>query len=252
VLASELERRLYQVDRDLVAMYGRKVLVPHGDAVGELVHTILTQNTSDANSDRTYAALRQAFPTWDMLADADAEQVEAVIRLGGLARTKAARIVQVLRRLRDERGSITLDGLERLPKMEAFEELNRYVGVGPKTAACVLLFALGVPVFPVDTHVHRVANRLGLVSTKAPSATQAELMPVVPEEITYQLHMNMVKHGRVTCRAQRPRCDECRLAPYCTVPAVRRQEGRKERGGRTQGESGGEHDELGGEADPQI
>lgn len=212
---NELEHRLRQVDADLAAMYGPKVLAPHGDAVGELMHIILTQNTSDANSDRTYAALRKSFSSWDQLAGASPSRIADVIRMGGLADIKAARIIEVLARLKAERGSITLEGIDKLPKGEAFHKLTELPGVGPKTAACVLLFALGVPVFPVDTHVHRVANRLGLVNTKSPAATQDRLMPAVPDDITYQLHMNMVTHGRKTCRAQRPRCDECLLAPAC-------------------------------------
>jgi dihydrofolate synthase/folylpolyglutamate synthase len=211
----QIDEKLEQIDRDLAAMYGRKVPAPHGDAVGEMIHIILTQNTSDANSDRTFAALRAAYSTWEQLAEANVDDVEQAIRMGGLARIKAARILEALARLRAERGAITLVGIERLPKMEAFEQLTEIDGVGPKTAACVLLFALGVPVFPVDTHVHRVANRLGLVRTKSPAATQAALMPVVPEEITYQLHMNMVEHGRRTCKAARPRCERCLLASYC-------------------------------------
>lgn len=224
----QIEDRLARIDSDLVAMYGRKVAAPHGDAVGEMVHIILTQNTSDANSDRTFAALRAAYPAWEQLADADVDDVEQVIRMGGLARIKAARIVDALARLRAERGAITLAGIERLPKMEAFEQLTQVDGVGPKTAACVLLFALGVPVFPVDTHVHRVANRLGLVNTKSPAATQAAMMPAVPEDITFQLHMNMVEHGRRTCKALRPQCGRCALAPYCTVPEGRGHEGKRD------------------------
>lgn len=216
----QIEDRLERVNRDLAAMYGRKVSAPHGDAVGEMVHIILTQNTSDANSDRTFASLRAAYPTWEQLADGNVDDVEQAIRMGGLASIKAARILDALARLRAERGGVTLAGIETLPKMEAFQQLTQIDGVGPKTAACVLLFALGIPVFPVDTHVHRVANRLGLVRTKSPAATQAALMPVVPEEITYQLHMNMVEHGRRTCKAQRPQCGRCLLAPYCPVPEV--------------------------------
>ncbi|MEA4883864.1 MAG: endonuclease III [Clostridia bacterium] len=210
-----LTERLRWVNRGLEAMYGPKPLRPHGDPVGELVHTILTQNTSDVNSDRTYASLRDAFSSWEDVADAPAAVIADLIRVGGLAEIKSARIVEVLRRIREEQGSISLDMLGGIDDKEAFGYLTSLPGVGPKTAACVLLFALGRPVFPVDTHVHRVSNRLGLVHTKDLAETQAELARAMPADITYQLHMNMVTHGRRTCHARKPACDLCQVRPGC-------------------------------------
>lgn len=206
---------LRRVDEALVGMYGAKRLTPNWDPVGEMIHIILTQNTSDVNSDRTYAALQDAYSSWEDVAAAAPSEIADVIRIGGLADIKAARIVDVLARLKADHGHIGLDALGDMNDDEAFDYLTSLPGVGPKTAACVLLFALGRPVFPVDTHVHRVANRIGLVDTKQPAATQAELAPAVPDDILYQLHMNMVEHGRRTCRALRPECERCALNGDC-------------------------------------
>ncbi len=213
--AAPCAERLRRVDGVLATMYGPKPLAPHGDPVGELVHIILTQNTSDANSDRTYAALRAAYPSWEQLALAPPGDIADAIRMGGLADIKAVRIGEALRRIVADFGSISLAALDDMAKTDAFDYLTSLPGVGPKTAACVLLFALGRPVFPVDTHVHRVSNRLGLVDTRSPAATQALLMPAVPDDIVYQLHMNMVTHGRRTCKAGRPACARCLLQPEC-------------------------------------
>ena len=216
-------QRLRHVDGILATMYGPKPLTPHGDALGELVHIILTQNTSDANSDRTYAALSAAYPSWERLALAPPGDIADVIRMGGLADIKAARIVDALRRIEADFGCMTLDALDAVDATDAFSYLTSLPGVGPKTAACVLLFAMGRPVFPVDTHVHRVSNRVGLVATANPAATQALLMPAVPADIVYQLHMNMVTHGRKTCKAGRPACDRCLLQPECDWACLRAQ-----------------------------
>ncbi len=209
------EHRLRRLDDMLRQMYGPKPLSPHGDPMGELVHIILTQNTSDANSDRTYAALRAAYSSWEKLALAPPGDIADVIRMGGLADIKARRIGETIRKIRSDFGSVSLAALDAMDDARAFDYLTSLPGVGPKTAACVLLFALGRPVFPVDTHVHRVSNRMGLVATANPAATQAMLMPAVPHDIVYQLHMNMVTHGRNTCKAGRPVCVRCLLQPEC-------------------------------------
>ncbi len=218
-----MAERLRRLDGILAQMYGPKPLRPHGDPVGELVHIILTQNTSDTNSDRTYTALRAAYPSWDQLALAPPGDVADVIRMGGLADIKAARIGEALRRVEADFGSMSLAAFSTMEKTDAFDYLTSLPGVGSKTAACVLLFALGRPVFPVDTHVHRVSNRLGLVATRSPAATQAVLMPAVPDDIVYQLHMNMVTHGREACKAGRPACTRCLLQSECDWACSRAQ-----------------------------
>jgi endonuclease-3 len=160
--------------------------------------------------------LRAAFVTWEDVEKAPVVEVEAAIRIGGLARQKAPRIQRALRDIRAREGRLSLDRLERMPLPEVLGYLMDIDGVGPKTAACVALFALGLPAFPVDTHVHRVAGRLGLVDGRI-SAERAhlELANSVPGERRYSFHLNLVRHGRAICRARRPECERCPLTDLC-------------------------------------
>ncbi len=191
----------------------------HMDAVSELVCTILSQNTNDVNRDRAYTALRSTFPTWEQVRDAPARQVVAAIRPAGLANQKGPRIQRVLRRIAQldpTSGRLNIDFLADLPLEQARQWLMSLDGVGPKTAAIVLLFSLDRPAFPVDTHVHRVTTRLGLI----PPGTTAEkahgiLEALVPPELYYAFHLNLIAHGRAVCKAQRPRCEVCPLQRHC-------------------------------------
>jgi endonuclease-3 len=207
--------RIYHL---LVQAYGTPDWCPSGDALGELVGTILSQHTSDVNSGRAYAQLVASFPNWEAVRDAPIEQVAQAIRVGGLANLKARRIQEVLRVLtsRLNGAPLSLDFLADLPLAEARAYLRSLPGVGPKTAACVLLFSLGMPAFPVDTHVHRVSKRLGLVGTKV-SADQAHSIfeSMVPGEWAFPLHVNLIRHGRRVCHAQRPACERCPLRLEC-------------------------------------
>jgi endonuclease-3 len=191
----------------------------HGAAIApldELVLTILSQHTTDANSWRGYQALHARFPDWDAAADAPVDEIEAAIRSCGLSRQKAPRIKAILQGLRAERGSITLDFLANMPPDEALAYLQSLHGVGRKTASCVLLFSLGMPAMPVDTHVHRVARRLALIP-EAAGAEQAHdlLEALLPEEDYLDFHVNMIAHGRQTCTARRPACERCPVAHLC-------------------------------------
>jgi endonuclease-3 len=189
-----------------------RVLAP----LDELVLTILSQNTSDRNCERAYAAMRARFPTWAEVRDADPAALEDVLRPGGLAAQKAPRIQAVLRELSADGGPPALDRVAGLGPDEAIERLTRLPGVGPKTASCVLLFSLGVPVMPVDTHVHRVAGRLGLIPERmSADAAHAHLTALVPDARMLEAHLLLIAHGRATCRAQRPRCGECVLLDLC-------------------------------------
>jgi endonuclease-3 len=202
----------------LDAAYGRPRLTPRFPPLDELIYTVLSQNTADVNTDRSFAALRERFPRWEQVRDAPVGEITAVIAGGGLGATKAPRIKAILAALSERTGRPDLSVLDELDYERAQAYLCDLPGVGPKTAACVLLFSLGRPVMPVDTHVHRVARRLGLIDRRA-TAEQAH--PVLtrlagpdPGDI-YALHVDLVRHGRRCCHARRPACERCPLAAVC-------------------------------------
>lgn len=215
---AERRRLLRRVVRVLDDAYGRPVLSPRYPPVDELVYTILSQNTADVNTDRTFAALKARFPRWAEVRDAPVAAIEETIALGGLAHTKAPRIKAVLEAVSERTGEPDLAELDGLTDAEAEAYLRGLPGIGPKTAACVLLFALERPVMPVDTHVYRVARRLGLIDVKT-SAERAhpELTALAgpKAEDVYAAHVDLVRHGRRVCRARRPACGQCPLAGLC-------------------------------------
>lgn len=200
---------------ELRAFLGTPRRLVSDDPLEELVATILSQNTTDANSNRAFEALRERFPTWREVRDASREELLATIRIAGLAETKAETIQTFLRALGDNRGEPSLEFIRTLNDEEALTFLTAFRGVGVKTAACVLLFALGREICPVDTHVHRVLNRLGVVKTKSPEETFFALRPLVPEGKAFELHVLLVRFGRKVCRARHPRCGECVLFDAC-------------------------------------
>lgn len=207
-------RRVRAIRDRLRELYGRRRNDPHGDPVHELVLTILSQNTSDGNRDVAYRRLRDRFADWEAVRDAPTEAVVEAIRPGGLANTKGPRIQAVLAELGDE---IDLDWLRSAPREEAVGYLTSLPGVGRKTAACVMIFALDRPEVPVDTHVHRVGGRLGLFPPAIPlEAAHDEMLAITDRGDAYELHMNLIEHGRRTCRP-RPRCGECALARMCVA-----------------------------------
>jgi len=204
------------VQRRLRAQQGTFVPKPALPVIDELVATVLSQHTSDVNSERAFARLKARFPTWEQVADAPAELVADAIRCGGIADQKARRIKQILAAIEEREGRIDLGRLRDLDDAAAEAYLESLPGVGPKTAACVLLFAMGRAAFPIDTHVHRIATRLGWIPANvAADKAHRLLAPRVPPGIRYDLHVAMVTHGRVFCRAQRPRCDACVLRDLC-------------------------------------
>lgn len=205
-----------EVIAGLEQAYGRPVWHPRYDALDELIYTVLSQNTSDVNSQRAFARLRGRFPRWEDAIDADAAAIAQAIQVGGLAQVKAPRLRQILQEILADRGSLDLAFLATLPLNEAKRWLRKLPGVGPKTAACVLLFSFKRPVLPVDTHVFRVARRLGLVNSKVSVERSHDLLEaLVPQEELYPFHVNMVRHGREVCHAQRPRCSICVLRHGC-------------------------------------
>jgi endonuclease-3 len=187
-----------------------------GNPLDELILTILSQNTSDLNSRRAFQVLRQVMPTWEEVHRAPVRKVTRAIDSGGLANLKAIRIKLVLDRIHREQGHFDLSYLRDLSIEEVRAYLSRFKGIGPKTIACLLLFSLGKAAFPVDTHVHRVTRRLGLVDEKAsPEKTQVLLEAMVPPDLFYSMHMHLVQHGRKTCKASAPLCHICPLAKLC-------------------------------------
>lgn len=209
--------RVRSIRDRLRELYGRPRWEPHGHPIAELVLTVLSQNTSDTNRDVAYARLRERFPTWEEVRDAPASEVIEAIRPGGLSQTKGPRIQQILRLIASDAKEPDLDWLAGADRDEAIDYLISLPGVGRKTAACVMVFALGRPEIPVDTHVHRVGGRLGLFPPEASfDAAHDEMLRITDPEDAYELHMNLIRHGREICRP-RPRCDACalrRLCPY--------------------------------------
>lgn len=205
----------------LAAQYGELPRRPRRAPLDELMLGVLSQNTSDVNSDRAFAQLRRGLPTWQAVLEAPPQQIEEAIRPGGLAPTKSLRIRAMLAEVMRRRGSFELSFLREMPLDQAEAWLQSLPGVGPKTAAVVLLFSLSRPAFPVDTHVHRVLRRLGLAPSGA-SATQAQAMwerRLAPAEV-YSFHMYLIVHGRRTCVARRPRCPACNLRYRCPSATV--------------------------------
>lgn len=189
---------------------------PPIEPVDELINTILSQNTNDLNRDKAYRSLRSVYSTWEQVRDAPIKKIIEAIRPAGLANQKGPRIQKVLRRITEERGSINIDFLRDLPIDQAKAWLTSFDGVGPKTAAIVLLFAMGKPAFPVDTHIHRVTGRLGLLPPKTSADRAHEILEaLVPQAWYYPFHLNVIQHGRTVCKAQRPLCEVCVLQKYC-------------------------------------
>lgn len=184
--------------------------------IDQLVRTILSQNTNDANSGEAFRRLKQAMPTWQQVRDARPGRIERAIRVGGLAPTKARRIRQVLDIIAERYGELSLEFLADAPLPEARAALESLPGVGPKTVGCVLMFGFGRPVLPVDTHVHRVSLRLGLIPRGTSAARAHELLQArVTDRLVYPFHVLMIEHGRRTCHARGPACDACVLADRC-------------------------------------
>lgn len=189
--------------------------------IDELILTILSQNTSDVNSHQSFRRLWSRFGSWQAVAGASTAEIEEAIKPGGLGRVKAERIKVVLERVLHERRELNLDFLAHLPMEEAGAWLRRLPGVGPKTAACVLLFSIGKPALPVDTHVYRVASRLGMLPPKVSAEKAHDILGgLVPAKDVYRFHVLLIEHGRRLCKAQRPQCSRCPLLVGCPYGAL--------------------------------
>jgi endonuclease-3 len=192
------------------------------DPLDSLIATLLSQNTNDRNSHQAWVQLRRRFPSWRDVARAPLSRLASTIRVGGLKNQKARRMKEILRTIKKDRGAYRLDFLKKLSDDEAIEYLTSMKGVGLKTAACVLVFALGRDVFPVDTHIHRVLNRLGLVRTKSAEETFERMRALLPKGHAYSFHVNLIRFGRTVCRAQRPQCHACSMYELCSFPEKER------------------------------
>ncbi len=214
--ASDLAAKALLVHQKLLEHFGSPEWPNPMPPLDELVSTILSQNTNDANRDRAYQGLRRRFPTWEQVRDASVEEVVQAIRPAGLANQKGPRIQQVLREITFQHGSLDLGFLAGMPPEDVSAWLRAFKGVGPKTAAIVLLFSLGKPAFPVDTHIYRVSGRIGLRPAKmSAEQTHAHLARLLPPESYYAAHLNLIRLGREICQARRPNCPVCPLQDLC-------------------------------------
>jgi endonuclease III len=206
----------YEVTRRLLKAYGKPVWQVSIHPLDLLINTILSQNTNDRNRDLAYQRMRNEFTTWEEVRDADLEKVVDSIRPAGLANQKGRRIQELLRQISNERGSLNLDFLQSFTAEEAKAWLLKFVGVGPKTASIVLLFSLGFPAFPVDTHIYRVSGRLGLrpESMSVEDAHQ-HLARLIPPEEYGPAHINLIRLGRETCHPHKPACSNCPVNELC-------------------------------------
>ena len=209
----EKYQTIYQL---LLEEYGRPEWREKLPPVDELISTILSQSTSDINRDKGFFALKARFPDWQQMLDAPVEEIRDAIRPAGLANQKAPRIQAALQRIYLEQGEITLDFLAEMPLQQAMEWLMSLKGVGRKTASIVMLFAFGRPAFPVDTHVHRLSGRLGLIGPKVTADKAHQILENMGDpETYYTFHLNLIRHGREICTARNPKCQLCPLSAYC-------------------------------------
>jgi len=211
-----IKQKALKVHKKLLEAFDEPIWRNPLPPVDELVSTILSQNTNDVNRDRAFDSLRDKFPTWEQVRDADTDEIIEAVRVAGLANQKGPRIKNVLSEITTERGSLDLSFLNDMPLEEARAWLTKFKGVGPKTAAIVLCFSLGRPAFPVDTHVYRVTGRIGLRPEKL-SVEQAHpyLEDVFPPETYYAVHLNIIRLGREVCAARKPNCPKCPVRDLC-------------------------------------
>lgn len=212
----EIKAKALEVRNRLTEKFGNPVWRNPLPGIDELVSTILSQNTNDVNRDKGFNRLREKFPTWEEVRDAPESEVIDAVRIAGLANQKGPRIQKVLRQISDERGELDIEFLKELPIEEAHDWLTKFKGVGPKTAAIVLLFSLGMPAFPVDTHIYRVTGRLGLrPDNMSVEKAHPYLEKVFPPETYYAGHLNIIRLGREICKARKPMCAQCPLLDIC-------------------------------------
>lgn len=219
---AEQKRELKFLIQNLEATYGIPQNTAPDDPLDELILTILSQSTTNVNSHRAFASLKQRFPDWEMVRRARPTSIAAAIKSGGLANVKSVVIKNVLTKIKAQCGNLDLSFLKTAPIDEARNFLTSLKGIGPKTAACVLLFACKRPIFPMDTHIFRILRRIGLVPLLANDAQAHCLMDsLIPSGKHYSLHINLIRHGRQICRPQNPKCAACPLVEHCAFGQTR-------------------------------
>lgn len=212
----DFREKIQTISARLDREYGKKVLKPSEDPLSVLIETILSQNTSDHNSHKAFENLCSTFKNWENVRKTPLSKIEKTIKQGGLAKIKAKRIKNILNQIHRDNSKTDLSFLKRFKTEEVIDYLNRFEGVGEKTIACVLLFALGRPVIPVDTHVLRLSKRLSLLPKKVGAKKAHQILQsIVPGNLVYSFHLNLIAHGRKICKAQNPRCGECALFDLC-------------------------------------
>ena len=210
------KRKIRRLASLLNKEYGKKVWRKSGDPISVLIGTILSQNTSDHNSHGAFANLRVQFSDWEKLRKSPVSKIERAIKSGGLSRMKATRIKRILNQIHNDGSDLSLSFLKRWDTDEIIQYLKEFKGVGEKTIACVLLFSLGRPVMPVDTHVLRLSRRLGLAPKKVDAQKASGIMrEIVPPHMVYSLHLNLIQHGRKVCKARNPKCGGCVIFDLC-------------------------------------
>ena len=214
--AAAAEKPLHYSIQNLERAYGVPENRRASDPLDMLIKIVLSQATSDTNSDRTFAALKRRFPTWDAVLRAREATLAATIRSGGLANQKAAVIRGLLRQIKERHGALDLSFVHDLSTAAAVRYLSGFRGIGPKTIACTLLFACRKEVFPLDTHIFRILRRVGLIPQKCTDARAHEIMNrLVPRGKFYSFHVNLIRHGRTLCRPREPLCQRCPIVEYC-------------------------------------
>ncbi len=222
----DIQTKITTIMKLLNKAYGRPRSLRKTDPVDEIIRTVLSQNTNDRNSLAAFAVLKKHFRSWEGVLRTDTRRIAQLIKHAGLANIKARRIKDVLAEIKDREGKLSLSLLKRLDPKIGLVYLRSLKGVGPKTAACVLLFSFGKPVMPVDTHIYRVAGRLGLIGPKTSIGEAHEaLTKLVPKRLIYDFHLGIIEHGRRTCKAQNPRCGFCVLYDICACKDKRAYKG---------------------------
>jgi len=211
--------RCARINRGLIKAWGEPKWPGARDPLDVLVRTVLTQTTKSTNSERAFKSLRATYKTWDDVAEAKPESVAKALRPGGLGKLKAKYIVKMMKDLKKEYGSASLEFIRTMSVREAMRALATIEGIGPKTGACVILFALGREICPVDTHIHRALQRMGIFQmTSTPETAFEMLQPLVPKGQSYAFHVNLIRLGREICKPGKPRCGTCPVEAECRYP----------------------------------